>query len=216
MKVRRKIVLITVIAIIINLFSPYSVLFNHTVYAAATGTIEEKPVVFKNYSVTDDGGNRILKLQIGIASHEIINGLDLKFSIDQTKLVPWDLEFGEESSDIDYITETPNSRIAKSTFQIKSYSNGVFAFTTTEPAGGTALEQTNYKVGSSRYDDVNVGGEGFDYYYPIISINLKVLDDSVADDSIPISWFTLENVTGSLPTRNKNSLYGFNWHKQTK
>lgn len=211
MKVRKRIALITVIAIIMNLFSPYSVLFKHTV-EAATGAIEEKPVVFNNLGITDEDGNRILKLQIAIASHEIINGLDLKFSIDKTKIVPWDSEFAEESSDIDYITEAINTRLCKSTFQTKEYSNGVFRFVTTEPAGGTKLEQTTYKVGSSRYDDVNINGEGYDYYYPLINIVFKILDDSISEDSVPLNLFTLEPVTGSLPTRNENSLYGYEWH----
>ena len=96
---KRKIAFITLLAILINIFAPYSALFSNNVYAA-TGQIEESPVIFNNLGITTKGTNRILKVQVAIVSEEIINGLDLKFKVDTNLITPCNKNTGSAISNI--------------------------------------------------------------------------------------------------------------------
>ena len=96
---KKKIALLTVLMILLNMFAPYSVLFTNTVYAA-TGTIEENPVVFTNLGIVNKGTNRMLKVQVAIASEEVINGLDLKFKIDTNSITPCNKNTGSAIANI--------------------------------------------------------------------------------------------------------------------
>ena len=118
MKVKKRIALLTVLIMIFNMFSPYSILFNNTVYAA-TGEIEEKPVIMNNLGITTKGANRVLRVQVAIASEEIINGLDFKFSIDKTKITPCNKNTGIANNTISLIF-SPNDYYG-GTIQTKTY-----------------------------------------------------------------------------------------------
>ena len=199
MKVKKRIALLTVLIMIFNMFSPYSILFNNTV-EAATGEIEEKPVIINNLGITQKGANRILKVQVAIASEEIINGLDFKFSIDKTKITPCNKNTGAANTSISLVFS--QNGYYGGTIQTKTYtaSTGTFRFTMTEPAGGTDIVGNGYvpgEMGDPDFDDV---GAGYPGYYPILNLYFKVLDDSLTADNIPLSLFTLEPQTGSVPT----------------
>ena len=199
MKVKKRIALLTVLIILFNMFSPYSILFNNTVLAA-TGNIEEKPVIMNNLGITQKGANRILKIQVAIASEEIINGLDFKFKIDKTKITPCNKNTGVASTSISLVFG--QNDYYGGTIQTKTYtsSTGTFRFTMTEPAGGFDIVGNGYvpgEMGDPNFDDA---GAGYSGYYPILDLYFKVLDDSLTADNIPLDLFTLEPQTGSVPT----------------
>ena len=52
METKRKVALLTVIIILLNLFSPYIPIFNNTVFAA-TGVLEENPLILNNLGITN-------------------------------------------------------------------------------------------------------------------------------------------------------------------
>ena len=51
MKKEKKIALITLLVMILNMFSPYSILFNN-ISKAATGVLGENPIIINNLGVT--------------------------------------------------------------------------------------------------------------------------------------------------------------------
>ena len=57
MKKEKKIALITLLVMILNMFSPYSILFNN-ISKAATGVLGENPIIINNLGVTKKGSNR--------------------------------------------------------------------------------------------------------------------------------------------------------------
>ena len=87
MKMKKRIALLTVFIIIMNLFAPYSVLFNSTVQAAST-QIEEHPIVLTNLGITQKTQGRVLAVQVALSSETVIKGMDLQFKVDSTKLKP--------------------------------------------------------------------------------------------------------------------------------
>ena len=54
MKKEKKIALITLLVMILNMFSPYSVLFNN-ISKAATGVLGDNPIIINNLGVTQKG-----------------------------------------------------------------------------------------------------------------------------------------------------------------
>lgn len=57
MKKEKKIALITLLVMILNMFSPYSILFNN-ISKAATGVLGENPIIINNLGVTKKGSNK--------------------------------------------------------------------------------------------------------------------------------------------------------------
>ena len=204
MKVKKRIALATVIIIILSMFSPYSVLINTA--QAATGTIEAEPVVFNNLGITTKGANRILTVQIAIASEEIINGLDLKFTIDTDRIVPCNRNTGAQTTNM--TLATLQNTYYSGMVMGKTYTNGTNRLTVVEYAGGFDIIGNGYipgQMGDPEFDDP---GEGFAGYYPIMNYYFKVLDDNITEDNVPSDLFTLTPQTGSLPTGCKIAYMG--------
>ena len=200
---KKKIAFLTVLIILLNMFAPYSVLFTNTVYAA-TGEIEENPVVFSNLGIVNKGTNRILKVQVAIASEEVINGLDLKFKINTNSITPCNKNTGSAIANIALSSTVSDYYLG--TFQTKTYSGGEYRLKTTEPAGGTDIVGNGYIPGAMGDPDFDDAGAGYPAYYPMITLFFKVLDDSLTADNIALDdLFTLVPVTGSLPTGMKIS-----------
>ena len=203
MKGQKRIALITVIIMLVSMFSPYTALINTV--KAATGTIEEKPVVFNNLGITTKGNNRILKVQVAIASEEIINGLDLKFTIDTDRIVPCNKNTGTETTNM-AMAAAQNAYYAG--MLTKEYNNGIYRLTAVENKGGFNIIGEGYipgEMGDPEFDDP---GEGFAGYYPIIDYYFKVLDDDITEENLPTDIFTLTSQTGSLPTGCKIAYMG--------
>ena len=203
MKIKRKLALLTVLIIIMNLFAPYSILFNNTVQAASQ-VIEDKPIVLSNLGITQKGANRVLAVQVALSSETIIKGMDLQFKADSTKLTPCNKNTGAAATGITMIST--QSGYCMSTFQKKTYTKTTNAFriTTTEPTGGTDFVENGYVPGTmgDNFGDPELDelGKGLPTYYPLITLYFKVLDDSLTNDNITLDLFTLIPVTGSLPT----------------
>ena len=59
MKVKKRIIAFLVLmAMLLNMFSPYTILFNN-VANAATGVLEEYPLILNNLGITKKGSNSI-------------------------------------------------------------------------------------------------------------------------------------------------------------
>ena len=206
MKERKRIVaLCTVLIMLINMFSPYTLLIGTA--EASTGTIEEKPVIFNNLGITTKGSNKILTVEIAIVSEEIINGLDLQFKVDRSKITPCNKNTGAASSVI--TLNSTQSDYCLSTFQKKTYtaSTGTYRLMLTEPKGGTDIvNDLGYIPGAVGDDAIDVNGDGFPAYYPLIKLFFKVVDSSLDTDNLVLDdLFTLVPVTASLPTGMKIS-----------
>ena len=199
MKKERRIALAVLIIMIVSLFSPYGVLFQTTVQAA-TGTIEEKPLVFNNIGITQKGSNRILRIQVAISSEEIINGLDLRFSIDTNRITPCNKNTGAASTLATMIMAQASYYAGNIYTKTYAADTGTFRLTAAENAGGFDIVGNGYipgEIGDPEFDDA---GNGFTAYYPIIDYYFKILDDSITEDNIPLDLFQLEGGIASLPT----------------
>ncbi len=206
MKMKKRIALLTVFIIIMNLFAPYSVLFNSTVQAAST-QIEEHPIVLTNLGITQKTQGRVLAVQVALSSETVIKGMDLQFKVDSTKLKPCNKNTGADATAIAMISAQNTNNLA--TFQKKTYtsSTGNYRITTTEPTGGTDFVENGFTVGDLEANygenpklDELAGAAGLITYYPLITLYFRVLDDSITDDNITADLFTLVPVTGSLTT----------------
>lgn len=134
MKGKKRIALLTVFIIIMNLFAPYSVLFNSTVQAA-TGTLEDKPILLSNMGITTKGSNKILCVQLGLATEELIQAADIMIKIDKTKITPCNKKTGVASTSFNLITD--KSDYYDCNWQINEYDadNGIYTFTVTSTDG---------------------------------------------------------------------------------
>ncbi|MCI8620546.1 MAG: hypothetical protein HFJ50_01670 [Clostridia bacterium] len=158
MKGKKRIALLTVFILIINLFAPYSILFKNTV-EAATGTIEENPFILSNLGITQKGANRMLTVQLGIGTEEVINGLDLMIKVDTNKLKPCNKNTGAPMNSINLITA--QSDYCTGNFYIKKYdaTTGVYTFQVVF-AGGFDVMENGYIPGGMGDPDFDDAGEG--------------------------------------------------------
>lgn len=199
METKRKVALLTVIIILLNVFSPYIPIFNNTVFAA-TGVLEENPLILNNLGITQKGNNRILKVEIALVSEAVINGFDLQFKVDPSKLSPCNKNTGSATNSIAMIT-TPSDYYA-GTLQIKTYdsSTNTFHFTATEQAGGFDIAENGYIPGEVGDPAIDENGDGYPVYYPVLTLSFKVMDDSITEDNITLDMFELVPITVGLPT----------------
>lgn len=206
MNIRKRIALITVLIIIMNLFAPYSILFHNTVQAA-TGTLEEKPILISNRGITTVGSTRMLCVQLGIASEEIFNGLDIVLKFDKTKITPCDKASGATTAlktKINFITEQSNYFEAD-IFQ-KTYDKDTSQFLyTIAVAGGIDIVDSGYVPGETEDAEIDEAGQGYCGYLPIIRMYFKVLDDSITADTLPTDLFNLSPSGLDVPTGAKVS-----------
>ena len=199
METKRKVALLTVIIILLNLFSPYISIFNNTVFAA-TGVLEENPLILNNLGITQKGNNRILKVEIALVSEAVINGFDLQFKVDPNKLTPCNRNTGSATSSLPMIMS--QSDYYAGTLQIKTYdsSTNTFHFTATEQAGGFDIAENGYIPGEVGDPAIDENGDGYPVYYPVLTLSFKVMDDSITEDNITLDMFELVPITVGLPT----------------
>ncbi len=204
MKLRKRIALITVLIIILNLFSPYSVLFKNTV-SAVSNTVEENPVIINNLGIKKKGANRILTVQIAIASETLAKSMDLNFKItDTSKFTPCHKTTGAANTTFNFITAFSDYFLGSSTPGVSGYKNGEYRIQTTEPKGGTDIVGNGYTPsGFESFEDAEMAeiASGYAGYYPVVNLYFKVLDDTIIEaEDVPQDLLTLVPITGSVPT----------------
>ena len=102
MKKEKKIALITLLVMILNMFSPYSVLFNN-ISKAATGVLGDNPIIINNLGVTKKGSNKILTVEIAAVTEAVLNGFDFQFKIDKSKITPCNKNTGASTTSLGMI-----------------------------------------------------------------------------------------------------------------
>jgi len=194
MKLRKRIALTTVLILIINLFAPYSILFNtgNTVSAATISTPEEKPIVLSNLGINS---KKVLTVQIALVTQTLIKGWDIQLRVDTTRITPC-RSTGAANTNFKFITGETGYYLGSIATNSK-YADGVFRIIATEPTGGLDLEEEGYVPGTMA-DNENIGdpqldelGEGYPIYYPALNLYFKVLDDSITEDTLPLDLFEL-------------------------
>ncbi len=217
MKVKKRIALLTVLILILNLFAPYSVLFKNTeiasgkVIAADTeGAGEtESPIVFKNNGITEIGGYRVLKVELAIVNvSKTYGGFDINFTIDQTKLKPFDPVYQTEAETFEYaMTENRYSRIHTMTWTNAEYNSGTIRL---KGYDATKRDLTNRMYDPSRSANAIIqAASEYNIFFPLAEMNFMVLDDTITADSAPLDMFKLEPIFPSLPTRLYSCVSGY-------
>lgn len=183
MKKEKKIALITLLVMILNMFSPYSILFNN-ISKAATGVLGENPIIINNLGVTKKGSNKILTVEIAAVTEAILNGFDFQFKIDKSKITPCNKNTGASTTSLGMIMAQSDYFLG--TLQVKNYdkNSNTFHFLATEPSGGTDIADNGYIPGQVGDDAIDVNGKDFSVYYPILKLSFK-LDSSVDEANLP-------------------------------
>ena len=198
MKKEKKVALITLLVMILNMFSPYSILFNN-ISNAATGVLGDDPIILNNLGVTTKGSNKILTVEIAAVTEAVLNGFDFQFKIDTSKITPCNKNTGAATTSLGMIMAQSDYFLG--TLQVKSYDKNTnqFHFLATEPSGGTDIADNGYIPGQVGDDAIDVNGQGYSVYYPILKLSFK-LDSSVDENSLPSDLFTLVPSGAGLPT----------------
>ena len=198
MKKEKKMALITLLVMILNMFSPYSILFNN-ISNAATGVLGDDPIILNNLGVTTKGSNKILTVEIAAVTEAVLNGFDFQFKIDTSKITPCNKNTGAATTLLGMIMAQSDYFLG--TLQVKSYDKNTnqFHFLATEPSGGTDIADNGYIPGQVGDDAIDVNGQGYSVYYPILKLSFK-LDSSVDENSLPSDLFTLVPSGAGLPT----------------
>ena len=189
MKKEKKVALITLLVMILNMFSPYSILFNN-ISNAATGVLGDDPIILNNLGVTTKGSNKILTVEIAAVTEAVLNGFDFQFKIDTSKITPCNKNTGAATTSLGMIMSQSDYFLG--TLQVKNYDRNTnqFHFLATEPSGGTDIADNGYIPGQVGDDAIDVNGQGYSVYYPILKLSFK-LDSSVDENSLPSDLFTL-------------------------
>ena len=198
MKKEKKVALITLLVMILNMFSPYSILFNN-ISNAATGVLGDDPIILNNLGVTTKGSNKILTVEIAAVTEAVLNGFDFQFKIDTSKITPCNKNTGAATTSLGMIMSQSDYFLG--TLQVKNYDRNTnqFHFLATEPSGGTDIADKGYIPGQVGDDAIDVNGQGYSVYYPILKLSFK-LDSSVDENSLPSDLFTLVPSGAGLPT----------------
>ena len=198
MKKEKKMALITLLVMILNMFSPYSILFNN-ISNAATGVLGDDPIILNNLGVTTKGSNKILTVEIAAVTEAVLNGFDFQFKIDTSKITPCNKNTGAATTSLGMIMSQSDYFLG--TLQVKNYDRNTnqFHFLATEPSGGTDIADNGYIPGQVGDDAIDVNGQGYSVYYPILKLSFK-LDSSVDENSLPSDLFTLVPSGAGLPT----------------
>ena len=198
MKKEKKVALITLLVMILNMFSPYSILFNN-ISNAATGVLGDDPIILNNLGVTTKGSNKILTVEIAAVTEAVLNGFDFQFKIDTSKITPCNKNTGGATTSLGMIMSQSDYFLG--TLQVKNYDRNTnqFHFLATEPSGGTDIADNGYIPGQVGDDAIDVNGQGYSVYYPILKLSFK-LDSSVDENSLPSDLFTLVPSGAGLPT----------------
>ena len=180
------------------MFSPYSVLFNN-ISKAATGVLGDNPIIINNLGVTQKGSNKILTVEIAAVTEAVLNGFDFQFKIDKSKITPCNKNTGASTTSLGMIMAQSDYFLG--TLQVKNYdkNSNTFHFLATEPSGGTDIADNGYIPGQVGDDAIDVNGQGYSVYYPILKLSFK-LDSSVDADKLPSDLFSLVPSGVGLPT----------------
>ena len=206
-KNKRLIAILTLIVMIFNMFSPYTLL----VAQAATGTLEEDALVFQNMGVTTKtNGKRILRVQVALSSDEIQSGMDLTFKFDTTKIQPCNKNTGlavtTSQATMNNLVAAQNDyymgTIYGKSYTVDSANNVGKINLITVDAGGTDIVGNGYQGPVMGDDNYDIGAAQFPDrgYYPIMDFYFVILDDSITNDAIPSDLFSLSPVGASAPT----------------
>ena len=184
---KKQIALLTVIILLLNIICPYISIFNSSVYAA-TGILEENPLIINNLGITQKGTNRMLTVEIALVSEAIINGFDLQIKVDPSKITPCNRNTGAANTSIAMITQISDYYIG--TLQLRTYtaSTNTFHFLATEPAGGTDIAENGYIPGETGDPAIDENGAGYPVYYPVIKLYFKIMDDSITEDNLSLDF----------------------------
>ena len=87
MKKEKKIALITLLVMILNMFSPYSILFNN-ISKAATGVLGENPIIINNLGVTKKRIKQNPNSRNRCSNRSNPKWIRLQFKIDKSKITP--------------------------------------------------------------------------------------------------------------------------------
>ena len=214
MKLRKRIALITVFIIIMNLFAPYSVLFNNTVVAAESKAPADtdKPVIINNLGiqpVTYKGEtSQVLTIQIAIVSKTLVKQTDLNFKISDQyldKLEPCRYDRGTASTSAKYIVQQSyfEGNISPLTY---TSTTGIYRITATNDSGGKDLVADGWIPGNFadlenvEDEDLDEYGAGYEVYYPVANLYFRLKDETLTAEDIPADIFTLTKVNNlSLP-----------------
>ena len=200
MKVKKRfIAFLILMAMLLNMFSPYTILFNNVVNAAS-GELEEYPLILNNLGITRKGSNRILTVELALVSEAVINGFDFQFKVDTSKLAPCNKNTGTSTTSLGMIMAQSDYFLG--TLQVKTYNKntGVFHFLGTEPQGGTDIVDNGYIPGQVGDDAIDVNGAGYNAYYPVLKLSFKVLDPDLDATNISKALFTQVSQGVALPT----------------
>ena len=200
MKVKKRfIAFLILMAMLLNMFSPYTILFNNVVNAAS-GELEEYPLILNNLGITKKGSNRILTVELALVSEAVINGFDFQFKVDTSKLAPCNKNTGTATTSLGMIMAQSDYFLG--TLQVKTYNKntGVFHFLGTEPQGGTDIVDNGYIPGQVGDDAIDVNGAGYNAYYPVLKLSFKVLDPDLDTTNISNALFTQVPQGVALPT----------------
>lgn len=200
-KQKKKIIsLLMVVMLLVNLFSPYSILLSES--QAASGTVPDPVVVFnKIQNIIEKNGNKYFKVQIAVVGDVNLNGIDVQFGFDQTKIEPANKVSGKPTTSIGMISEVYPD-MADGSYATKTYTNGTFRIKYAK-GGGHDLPALDYSAGAG-WEDIYAGYDtwaaDFDYYLPIITYTFRLVDTSLTDKDITADLFSLKPIPYSLPT----------------
>ena len=159
----------------------------------------DDPIILNNLGVTTKGSNKILTVEIAAVTEAVLNGFDFQFKIDTSKITPCNKNTGAATTSLGMIMAQSDYFLG--TLQVKSYDKNTnqFHFLATEPSGGTDIADNGYIPGQVGDDAIDVNGQGYSVYYPILKLSFK-LDSSVDENSLPSDLFTLVPSGAGLPT----------------
>lgn len=172
-KQKRKIALVTLVIMLLNFILPYGFI---RVAEAATGNLEEKPIMFKNMGVSGD----VLTIEWGVNSNEVLTGFDFQFKVRPEIGTPCQSSGAAGTTFAKVMKKATDFDEIELTQQKGTYtaSTQTFRVTTTYTAGG--IEQGGYQELYTLYVKLNSG------------VDASTLSVSDIIDLVP--------VTGSLPT----------------
>jgi len=212
MNKKRTISLLTLLIILLNMFSPYTMLL----VKAATGTMESDSLVFHNCGVTTlDNGKKVIKLELALLTSETVTGGDIQFEFDKSKVVICRPDTGA--------TGTTNMVLNKAMIQTENKFATVASSMkyTDEPEDESGNKKTG--IGRVNYfwtfeNDINPIDEGYQYgcgepdvdlpgqkdpdrgVIPLMYCYFTIVDSSIDENALPADLFKLTSNGESLPT----------------
>ena len=218
MKKKKLTALLTIVVMILNMFSPYTAL----VVNAAADTVEDDALTLYNYGVVKSTSyGNVIRIQMGISSADInFSGIDFRLKIDTSKMKPCHMNTGKPltsaaSPDGVELTNFQGKAndyylgsIGAKTYVIDPDNDGSdtgLIYVLAADAGGTELlnnDNGSYGPGEQMGDDSydRAASEMPDRgYYPIIDLYFLV-DDSVDGNNLPTDAFGLYPAPPAAPT----------------